>query len=62
MNNLSEKMQQRLDAWRKNTIQVPSAEKVRAKPAVRFSGKKDYGDVENLDDWEEETKRSQRRK
>lgn len=58
MNNLSEKMQERLDKWRQNAIPVPSSAKIN----VKHSGKNDYGDVNSLEEWEEEVKRSQRRK
>lgn len=63
MNNLTEKMQERLDKWRKNTIPVASAEKVRGQaPSRRGGGKGDYGDVASIEEWEEEARKSQTRR
>lgn len=62
MNNLNEKMQERLDKWRKNTLVVPSAVKLRPEKASRRGGKGDYGDVMNAEEWEEEARKSQRRR
>lgn len=62
MNNLSEKMQERLDKWRKHTLAVPSAQKLRPEKAVRRGGKSDYGDVTSLEEWDDEAKRSQTRR
>ena len=62
MNNLSELMQDRLDKWRKNTLPVASKEILREKPVSRRNGKNDYGDVETQEQWDEEVKRSQKRK
>ena len=62
MNDLNEKMQERLDTWRKNLIPVPSAEKLRGKAPVRFSGKKDYGDADDEESWGIEAKKSQSRR
>ncbi len=41
---LSEKMQERLDKWRKNTIPVASAEKVRGPMPSGTVRRGDYGD------------------
>ncbi len=65
MNNLSREMQERLDKWRKNTIAVPSSEKVKenkGRSSAKFVGKHDYGDVNSLEELEEEHRRSQTRK
>lgn len=62
MNNLSEKMQERLDAWRNNTLAVPSSKVFRAPEVSRRSGKNDYGDVFSEQEWEEEVRKSQTRK
>lgn len=62
MNNLSEKMQERLDKWRQNTLPVASAEKVRGPAPSRRNGKNDYGDAQTLEEWDEEVKRSQKRR
>ena len=53
-------MQERLEKWRQNTLSVPSAEKLKGQ--TRRPSKGDKGDVESLEEWEEERKRSQRRK
>lgn len=59
MNNLTEKMQERLDKWRKKPVieTKPSTEK-----NIRRGGKGDYGDVLSIEEWEEEAKKSQTRK
>jgi hypothetical protein len=46
MNNLDQKMQERLDKWRKNTLEVKSVEKVREKTSVSnyIPRRGDYGD------------------
>lgn len=44
MEKLSQSMQERLDKWRKNTLQVPSAEKVSGKQQNNFVSRKDWGD------------------
>ena len=62
MNNLSEKMQERLEKWRKHTLAVPSAQKLRPEKTTRRGGKGDYGDVGSVEEWEEETKKSQTRR
>lgn len=41
MNNLSKKMQERLDKWRKNPLPVKSAEKIR----TAYIPRKDKGDI-----------------
>ena len=61
MNNLSEEMQARLDKWRENPLKVPTA-KLLDRPVSRRSGKNDHGDVETLEEWEAECKKSQTRK
>lgn len=43
MDNLSDKMRTRLEKWRKNTIPVASAEKVRDNPQI-YVARKEYGD------------------
>lgn len=62
MNNLSEKMQERLEKWRKNTTPVASAVKVRGSAPSRRNGKNDYGDAMSLEEWDEEAKKSQTRR
>lgn len=62
MDNLSEKMKERLEKWRKNTLPVPSVEKIRGNPVSRRSGKNDYGDALSMDEWDEEIKKSQFRR
>lgn len=45
MNDLTPEMQSRLDAWRKRTLPVESAEKVRGKSPGNFVPRQmDYGD------------------
>ena len=60
MNNLNEKMKERLDKWRKETekIKFPSQKD----KVSRRNGKNDYGDASTLEEWNEEAKRSQTRK
>lgn len=59
MNNLSEKMQQRLDKWRNKTTETTI--KI-SYPATRNNGKGDYGDALSKEDWDEEIKKSQTRR
>lgn len=62
MGNLNEKEQARLDQWRKNTLQNISLKKAQEAGMFRTAGKRDYGDVNSLEELEEEHKRSQRRR
>ncbi len=62
MNDLNEKMQERLDKWRKNILRVPSAEKIKGKAPVRFAGRKDYGDADDEEHWGQEATKSQSRR
>jgi len=62
MNNLSQKMQERLDKWKKNTLVVPSTEKLRLDRQSRRNGRGDFGDATTLEEWEEEYRISQRRR
>jgi len=62
MNNLSEKMQERLDQWRKNTLAIHSAVKLKPQQSQNRGGKGDFGDVASLEEWEEEVRKSQTRK
>ncbi len=62
MSNLSEKMKERLEKWRKNPTPVKSAEKLKGPTPSRRSGKGDFGDAATLEEWEEEAKRSQTRR
>jgi hypothetical protein len=63
MNNLSEKMQERLDRWKKfKNEQKVETKTQQQKPSVRRGGKNDYGDAYSEDEWEEEHKRSQTRR
>jgi hypothetical protein len=62
MNNLNKKMQERLEKWRKNTLPVASSEKIKVNQSVKFVGKRDYGDAESFESWNEEAKRSQNRR
>lgn len=41
---LDEKYQDRLEQWRKNTLAVPSKEKVRTAKQRSFVAQRDYGD------------------
>lgn len=44
-NDLSPKMQERLEKWKANVLPVPSAEKIRSKPTGVFVPRhRDYGD------------------
>ncbi len=61
MSGLSEKMQERLDKWRKNTSD-PVQPKVVPQKSIRRGGKGDYGDVVSVEQWEEEARRSQTRR
>ncbi len=60
MNNLNKHMQERLDRWKKNTITVPSTQKLQG--ATNKCGKGDYGDVNSLEELEEEHRKSQTRR
>lgn len=62
MNSLTEKMQERLDKWRQSTLPNSSASKIKGTPVSRRSGKNDYGDAMNLEEWDEEVKKSQTRR
>ena len=62
MQNLSLKMQERLDKWRNNTQRVISSEKIRDQPVSRRNGKNDYSDALSLKEWEEEARKSQNRR
>jgi len=62
MNNLNEKMQERLEKWRKHTLVVPSAAKLRPEKATNRGGKGDYGDALSMEEWENEAKKSQTRR
>lgn len=62
MNNLNEKMQERLDKWRKNVIPPPSLQKIRGPVSARRGGRGDYGDALTQEDWDEEARKSQTRK
>lgn len=55
-------MQERLDKWRKNILSVSSSEKVSPEKTSRRAGKGDYGDVVSVEQWEEETMKSQTRR
>ncbi len=54
-------MQERLDKWKKNVLPVPSAELLRGKQC-RPAGRGEYGDALTEEEWEEEIKKSQKRK
>lgn len=58
--NLNEKMQARLDRWRKEVGEPPATNPVRGNTRVKSKG--DYGDAMTLDEWEEEARKSQSRK
>lgn len=62
MNNLSEQMQARLDQWRKSILPNASAEKILDIKTSRRSGKNDHGDVNSLQELEEEHRKSQTRR
>lgn len=62
MNNLSEKMQERLDAWRTSPKVSTSSQNFRNVEVSRRSGKNDYGDVFSEEEWAEEARKSQTRK
>jgi hypothetical protein len=62
MNNLSKKMQERLEKWRKNTTPVASVSKIKGYPPSRRNGKNDYGDAMTLEEWDEEARKSQTRR
>lgn len=62
MGDLSEKMQERLEKWRKGTAGNVSPEKSKTSPVSRRNSKNDYGDAMSLDEWEQEVKRSQTRR
>lgn len=61
MNNLSEKMKERLEKWRQNTLPVSSVQKIKSNQTQK-SGSGDYGDALTLEDWDNEVKRSQTRR
>lgn len=57
MSDLSQVMQARLDAWRKNTLQVKSAEKIRAPSQSKCRMVRgDYGD--DIRDYQEKDAKS----
>ena len=65
MEKLSQQMQERLEKWRKNVGAAPPVIKVNGYSVAsvsRRSGKNDYGDAMSLEEWEDENKKSQRRK
>lgn len=62
MNNLSIQMQERLDKWMKRNTPEYSTQKIRQQVTSRRNGKNDYGDVSSVEEWEEEIKKSQKRK
>lgn len=62
MGDLSQLMQERLEKWRKNTLAVPSLDKLRKEGSFHRRSKGDYGDVQSLEEQDQEVKRSQRRK
>lgn len=55
-------MQERLDKWRKNSLAVPSLQKIKTPQISRRNGKNDFGDVFTEEEWQEEYKKSQTRK
>ncbi len=61
MSGLNERMQERLDKWRKKTAEPP-VQKTIPEKATRRGGKGDYGDVVSVEQWEEEARRSQTRR
>lgn len=61
MNNLSQKMQERLDKWRQRTPEV-SVEKQVIPSASMRRGRNDGGDAMTKEDWDKEAKLSQTRK
>jgi hypothetical protein len=61
VNNLTPQMQQRLDKWKKGALEIPSASRVRGNQVMRpING--DKGDVDTVEQWEEEKRKSQTRK
>ena len=63
MNNLTEKMQERLDKWRNKTLPVPSTKNIRnqnVRPSSNSRG--DFGDVMSQEEWDEEIRKSQTRR
>lgn len=62
MTNLNEKMQERLDKWRKSLLPSSSEEKKKEVQPSRRNGKGDFGDAQTLEDWEDECRRSQSRR
>lgn len=61
-NNLSKQMQERLDKWRENILRPASVAKLTPAQTSRRGGKSDFGDVMNVQEWEEEVKKSQNRR
>ncbi len=55
-------MQARLDQWRKSILPNASAEKILDIKTSRRSGKNDHGDVNSLQELEEEHRKSQTRR
>lgn len=60
MNDLSERMQERLDKWRKRTGSQEM--KKQSKPTFMRAGKNDYGDVMTEEEWGREVILSQKRR
>lgn len=62
MGNLSQTMQDRLEKWRKKSLATPSLDKLWKENYTVRRSKGDYGDVNSIEEQQEEIKRSQRRK
>ena len=62
MENLSIKMKERLEKWRKNTLPVPATAKVKGETSFRRPGKGDFGDAFTEEEWDNEARRSQTRR
>ena len=62
MNDLSDKMRERLEKWKQNPSLEKSLSKFNSAPISKRNGKNDYGDAMTLEEWNEEVKRSQKRK
>lgn len=62
MDQLSDKMRERLEKWRQTPTSISSPQQFISPIPSRRNGKNDYGDVMTLEEWEKEAHRSQTRR
>jgi hypothetical protein len=62
MSGLNQKMQERLDRWRKSVSSPTSKPTMLVEKTSRRGGKSDFGDVMSIEEWENEIMKSQTRR